>query len=266
MGRIKKHGAKQQLPNRKKCIFCPSNADSAEHVLPDWLNRWGPGGGSGVRQLNVNGTPVIENGGPFSKKLKIVCRPCNNVWMSGMETEVRPTLVRVFEWDGRAPLQLDAGEQLALARWAFKTAVVAAHVGGQPTFPFQQCRDFRSTDTLPACFIRIGATEPPPVGYTHGGESYDLVAEFQYLPANATAEINGARSTFLLYRAAFRLYNVAFDLLGYDHPAYQFTPVLPQAIQDALTQIWPSPPGLVTWPPARTVESIGGIKALVTYR
>lgn len=264
MGRKKKDCAKQ-LPPRKQCIFCPSNADSAEHILPDWLNRWGPGGGEGVRQLNVNGTPVIENGGPFSKKLKLVCRPCNNVWMSGMEAEAQPALVRMFEWDGKAPLQLAPDEQLALARWAFKTAVVAAHVDGQPTFPFQQCRDFHTNNKLPACFIGIGTSEKPH-GYSHGGNSYDLVAEFQYLPANATAQINGVQTTFPLYRAAFRLYNVAFDLLGYEHPSYVFTPVPPQDIQDAITPIWPSQTGLVTWPPKRTVNSIGGIQKLVTSR
>lgn len=262
----KKNSAKQQLA-RKKCIFCPSNADSAEHVLPDWLNRWGPGGGEGVRQRSANGVPIIETGGPFSKKLKIVCRPCNNVWMSRMEAEAQPALVRMFEWDGVSALQLEPSEQLALARWAFKTAVVAAHVNGEPSFPFQQCRDFRTNDTLPRCFIRIGTCEMPQDGaYSYSAKNYDFVAEFQFLPGNATAEIDGAKTTFPLYRSAFRLYNVAFDLLGYEHPSYVFTPAPPQEIQDALTQIWPSPDEPVTWLPKTTVDSVGGIEKLVTAR
>jgi len=40
---------------------------------------------------------VIHKAGPFSKKLKLVCQPCNGEWMSGMEKAVKPLLTPMFE-------------------------------------------------------------------------------------------------------------------------------------------------------------------------
>ncbi|MCX4745195.1 hypothetical protein OG455_06615 [Kitasatospora sp. NBC_01287] len=264
MGSNKRSAGQQQ--SRKKCLFCSSNADSAEHIFADWLHR-AYGGGEGVRTWTVDGTPVTEKGGPFSKKLKIVCRPCNNVWMSSMEEKAKPALVKMFDWDGKATLQLDSDEQIALARWGFKTAVVAAHVSGRPVFPLQQCQDFRASDTLPQCWIRIGLGDsPPPRDYFGDNIRYDLVGECDFLPANATMLVDGVKTTFPFYRAAFRLFNVVCDVMGYHLPGAEITATPPPDHQDALTQIWPNPASLVTWPPKRTVDSIGGVHQLVSSR
>jgi hypothetical protein len=265
MGRRKKNSTGQQQP-RKTCLFCSSAADSAEHIFGNWLNKAGRGG-DGVRTWTADGKPVIEKGGPFSKKLKIVCKRCNNVWMSRMESEVAPILVRMFDWDGQAPLTLTIDEQIALARWAFKTSVVAAHVNGQPYFPFEQCQDFRTNDTLPQCWIRIGhGGNPSPQDYFNDGDHYDLVGECDFLPANATTKVGGVNTTFPFYAAAFRLFNVVFDVRGYYLPGQDIKATPPPEHQEALPQIWPGLGAPLPWPPSRTVDSIGGVHALVNTR
>ena len=61
---------------------------------------------------------TLQKGGPFSKKLKIACRQCNGVWMSGMETSAKPLLVEMFQRDR---VELNEAAQRDLARWAFRT-------------------------------------------------------------------------------------------------------------------------------------------------
>lgn len=49
-----------------------------EHVFGDWLRKSGFNG-EGVREIIPgDGTqPIVQKGGPFSKKLPIACRSCN---------------------------------------------------------------------------------------------------------------------------------------------------------------------------------------------
>ncbi|MGW2989347.1 hypothetical protein [Streptomyces goshikiensis] len=260
----KKTSGKEQQP-RRQCLFCSSWADSAEHVFPNWLNKLGLGG-EGVRQFgNEVGQIRYEQGGPFSKKIKVVCRPCNNVWMSGMEAEARPALTRMLAWDGRNPLQFDAAAQRALARWAFKTAAVAAHLESQQTFPLPHCRAFRQSDQLPRCEVRIGfAKAPPTQQHPYDSRTYDEVGESQFQPATATAWVDGKPTTFPFYRATFRLFNIVFDVMGYVSNDIHLTVIPPQIHQEALTQVWPTTVTSVTWPPAKTVDSIGGVAWLVS--
>ena len=64
--------------------------------------------------------PIIQQGGAFSKTLKIVCADCNNVWMSAMEDDAKPVLLAMFQAAATGKqTMLDSSAQLALARWAF---------------------------------------------------------------------------------------------------------------------------------------------------
>ena len=82
--------------------------------------------------------PIIQQGGAFSKTLKIVCADCNNVWMSAMEDDAKPVLLSMFQAAATGKqTMLDSSAQLALARWAFKTAAVMTQLSARTarTFP-----------------------------------------------------------------------------------------------------------------------------------
>ena len=76
--------------------------------------NWGP-----IRRFKV-GSPV-EVTASAQVRIKAVCQPCNNGWMSRLETENK-SIIGDFLND--RSLQLDTSQQASLARWTLKTAMV----------------------------------------------------------------------------------------------------------------------------------------------
>ncbi len=118
----------------RKCLFCDHTANSREHIFPDWVNTIFPpvpGGGAEVVQYSANGT--IVNKWPSNKvaghRAKVVCKCCNGAikpgWMSELEGEIKHLLKGMIEGKpgGLTPVQ-----QLLLARWAAKTAMVGESI------------------------------------------------------------------------------------------------------------------------------------------
>jgi hypothetical protein len=112
----------------RRCIFCQGDGPlSVEHIWPEWLAE---SMGASGRNLYKSGT-IIEGesvvaqefeGLGLQKKVKAVCRKCNNEWMSELEQEVAPFLGSMVRGDG-ATLTMDEQELLAL--WTVKTVCVA---------------------------------------------------------------------------------------------------------------------------------------------
>ena len=104
-----------------------------------------------VRELVEEAEPerriIQPSGGPFTKKLRIVCEPCNGIWLSGMEEAAKPLLLEMFSVGGQ--VRLDAEAQLTLARWAFKTICVLSQLSMRKTFPLAHCREFRQSGFPP---------------------------------------------------------------------------------------------------------------------
>src|SRR5260370_9528348 len=102
-----------------QCLFCTNNANSKEHAWPNWLLRmrkdknWGP-----IRRT-VEGLPVKITASA-EVKIKAVCQPCNNGWMSGLETENKSLI------GGRLndlSLPLDTSQQTSRRRSTLKPAM-----------------------------------------------------------------------------------------------------------------------------------------------
>jgi len=107
-------------PVVRQCLFCSNNANSKEHAWPNWILRmrkdknWGP-----IRRT-VEGLPVKITASA-EVKIKAVCQPCNNGWMSGLETENKSLIGGLLN---DLSLPLDTSQQTSLARWTLKTAMV----------------------------------------------------------------------------------------------------------------------------------------------
>ena len=101
----------------KECIFCGDRVDSAEHLWPEWvLDRLPPKKISGFigRHKNLK----------FDREFKVRCvcqKRCNGGWMSDLEQASQPTLGAMLE---DKPTSLDVPQQLTIAAWALKTAMV----------------------------------------------------------------------------------------------------------------------------------------------
>jgi len=229
-----------------------------EHIFPRWLRQLGYTG-NGWREITDERATLVrrvEQGSPFNKTLKVVCGPCNNEWMATMEDEVKPILLDMFNVHGQ--VALDADRQLLLARWSFKTMCVIAELGQSASpIPLEHAREFRSTDLPPRqCQIWIGTASAQP--HPQGVE----LAQSRVLPRKGAVTVPDGRVDFTAYQARFRLLNVFFDAFGHGGPSFKAELSMDGELGRALLPIWPTVHPKIWWPPAQTLDVIGGIDGL----
>jgi hypothetical protein len=247
------------LSKPKECLFCGSSAPlTEEHVFPKWLRQLGYTGHGWREILDERATPVnrVEKGSPFNKTVKVVCGPCNNEWMASMEDGVKPILLRMFNLTDQ--IALDGSAQLLLSRWAFKTMCVIAELGTDASpIPLAHPREFRATDRPPAqCQLWIGTAtgQPHPQGV-------ELV-QSRILPREAHVTRAGVKVDVPIYQARFRLLNVFFDSFGYESPNMKLEQSMDGELGRALLIIWPPKHPKIWWPPAQTLDAVGGVDGL----
>src|SRR4051794_30508676 len=110
-----------------RCAACDSAAVmSREDVLPRWLH-------GGLRTASrADGSTRVQ---PLRARLDLrariwanaVCRPCNNGWMSRLETAVQPALEPLILGPSRQGSIEDA---TILATWATKTSLIVELAAG----------------------------------------------------------------------------------------------------------------------------------------
>jgi hypothetical protein len=107
----------------KRCAFCTGRSDSREHAWPDWVLR---------RFRGPNNRIIGQIGGdehydPTQKAIRVrcVCRRCNTGWMKLLEDDVLPCACAMMN---DLAIPLDPDQQLCLARWAVKTAMVFEYI------------------------------------------------------------------------------------------------------------------------------------------
>jgi hypothetical protein len=102
-----------------------------------------------------------------SFRLKKVCEPCNNGWMSTLEGIAKPILLGLIESD-RALDSLDEEERRILAKWAGKTAIIESYaVGAESPVDPEFLRWMRNReDNLPGRFC-VAACPQSRLGLGH---------------------------------------------------------------------------------------------------
>lgn len=102
----------------KACAFCQGNKLSKEHFWPVWASSLLPESTQHTiaRSIDERGfKPVRIGQGSIKKaKLRVVCRTCNNGWMSTLEGKVRPVLSPLIVGESAA---LGAEDQHILSEW-----------------------------------------------------------------------------------------------------------------------------------------------------
>jgi hypothetical protein len=242
----------------RQCLFCGSEGPLTEqHVFDDWLRKLGFDA-VGVRELIEVADPerrILQPGGPFTKTLKIVCEPCNGKWLSGIENSAKAVLLRLFRATGS--VELDTPSQLVLARWAFKEAGMLSQLGSRKTFPLEHCRDFRRTgDPSANCQIWIGSASMTKAALG------DQLVESRYEPRIAEVRIGKIVQKISAYSCRFRLLNVAFDVFGWLPTEYGLHAQLTEDLGKALLPIWPIEHPTIWWPPATSLDVLGGLQGL----
>ena len=135
----------------RKCAFCPSNKLSKEHIWSDWINKCLPPTEYTFRRRDENGEYKYWQSSELNFKARVVCKPCNNGWMSSLEVkEAKPSMGDMIRYGGAVSLLPRA--IASISAFAFKTSVLSNHSGvysHDPFFPVEQRYGFRNTLQVP---------------------------------------------------------------------------------------------------------------------
>jgi len=251
------------MANRTRCAFCRSTGPfNQEHVIPEWLGKAiaesCPGGGV-ITRPGAGAGPMVEFVNTFGWKTNQICRECNGGWMKALEDEVLPVLrplVTGDEWNRTrdAPVSLDAEAREMLARWAYKTYLVA-ELQLRKTEGLVVPRDeywrFLGDRKPWQCQIWMGLYASIAVGWN--GRSALAVRRFRFGvpvrtlaigPPSSLAQLLAPRAAG--YMATIQVGAVVFHLAGHlADSEYAHAPCQ----EGLLLPIWPDPDVEPTWPP-----------------
>src|SRR5258705_10676263 len=129
-----KAGKRQRKPQRK-CIFCgqggtPGNQMSEEHLWSDWMHHLLPQipgmrtvhGSRYFRMEGMSEEAKERQGSAFTRRFRLVCQNCNSGWMSGVEGDAKPILIRLLQGQKTVLLKND---RTRLATWITLKTMVA---------------------------------------------------------------------------------------------------------------------------------------------
>lgn len=113
----------------RKCVFCGNGKLSKEHIWSEWARDLLPAsdGYLEVSHRNRGGKPVDHRiirdaeGAITNKKLRRVCKPCNNVWMGRQEEEAKAVVSDLITG---TPLMLTKGDRALLVNWIITKMMV----------------------------------------------------------------------------------------------------------------------------------------------
>ena len=120
----------------RRCVFCGGSPVTREHVLGQWIPK-AVGLTNAVFIVNVPST--LPDGSTILKRrpsrtvdviCKRVCKSCNVGWMSSIEGSASRLLGPMIQ--GR-PVTLSAEDQMLIARWTMKTAIMVEHLHSIPS-------------------------------------------------------------------------------------------------------------------------------------
>jgi hypothetical protein len=126
------------IPETERCIFCGEEPTTVEDVFPLWLNKRLPRRNTRVMAVSAAGAPALGPATTFKSiayraQAKVVCSPCNNRWMSGIEKRAGDCLKLLLF--GTLAASLDNQSQLRLATWAMLKSLLVPYLqddGGPP--------------------------------------------------------------------------------------------------------------------------------------
>ncbi len=112
------------------CIFCGSTPTSAEHLFPAWVGRlFEKKGISGEHSAGTSNRGLLrqwKNNRPLQYVIKVVCRKCNNGWMSDIEKNAIRIISAMITGGANPfnPILLDEEMKNCVSVWLALRAVV----------------------------------------------------------------------------------------------------------------------------------------------
>lgn len=132
-----------------ECIYCGSKDLTKEHFFPDWLRNHIDPGNHSLLDIGQGGADNYGSTYDETRKIpgstidwspKIVCRSCNNGWMSKFQNLVKPTLLTALT---DFPT-LNASQQKFLAAWGCMFAMSVEFYTAKNVIPLSEKQHLKS--------------------------------------------------------------------------------------------------------------------------
>jgi hypothetical protein len=232
-----------------ECAFCPETANlSLEHLWSDWMNALFPGKKRFTRRDRHGNILRQWVSDDLSWKARVVCKPCNEGWMSNIESKhAEPAMAELIHLKPDTILDKTRAESLAI--FAFKTAVVFDHVSrNRPPFFSREVRHrFRETLAIPATNVAMWmATSFAP----RNGEVLTCYTKGKLTPRN---DLETYVCTYAIGRLVFQVVGIVLQskqgLISFGPAAAEF--------ESLSVPFWPlqSLPLGFRWPPIDVLRS-----------
>jgi hypothetical protein len=231
----------------RECIFCGSPRLTAEDAWPLWLGDVLPvipGGLVGrLDTLGSRHTTRRWRLKTLTVRVKWVCEACNCGWMSVLENQAKQVLTPMI---GGESTRLDQADQLLVATWAVKTAMVLEFINGETVAATREDRHWLRERRSPPPGMMARAAK-----YVGGIEPLHYLHIVGHDPASTATDPEPVYATTLLVG------QLVLQVLGPDPrrraaPFTQpgvvkahFIPVLPPTLHPAI------------WPPATPLDDEG---------
>ena len=233
---------------RRLCAFCQSEATlTGEHLWSAWVGKLFPSIVYDFRRTDATGIRGQWSLPRLEAKAKVVCKPCNEGWMSRLEEEAKLILKSVIG-EGY-PVSLLPKSIPSLAAFAFKGAVVANHmnIGEQPFFSASTRSHFRESLDIPVGMQMWIAS--------YSGEK--LRGDFSgYRFRPSEGFLADAEFYVFTYAVGYLVLQVLAPRWRENHRGNENPPILsPDRVWEPVSiQFWPDTKRPVTWPPLQDLS------------
>jgi hypothetical protein len=164
----------------RKCVAgCGNNAATAEDIVPVWLANLIKKSDLNLKLYSadaIDDQKQLLRQHPLNRFLvNNVCAACNNGWMSRLEKQAKPLLLKLMNEVGSVG-SLTPNEKMTVSRWLMKTAfmISSAQPISEP-LPWELFRRLRADESAvpEGCYIFVGHLPGLPDGFT-----YNYLREF----------------------------------------------------------------------------------------
>jgi hypothetical protein len=214
-----------------ECAFCPNTAKlTGEHIWSEWIGRLFTGRKFHFHRYGDNNEEIGSwSDFKIDMTAKVVCASCNNGWMSHLEQHhAMPAMAELIR--GKGEFKISPSRAQAIARFAFKTAVIVDHMtAGEPFHARSARHHFAKSLKIPRD-VRMWLCGYLPVG------SGRVHAQYHSGEVDSNRSVELYVCTYAVGHLVFQavsVYSVGIHTFecqsGFEHLAAPLWPVMPDS-------------------------------------
>lgn len=240
------------------CMFCGSGKLTKEHIWPAWAAEHLPDAHARdeTTRLFMGGTvptddrTVTRQGSIKHKKLRVVCGPCNNEWMSKIEDDAKPVLLPMLLGQN---LFLEEKAQGLLARWvALKVMVAEQSRPADAVISQEERQAFMMQRTIPnGLKIEIAQCGEPP-----WDTALDRHAAHLFPVDKRPADLVAAASRKNIQTTTFGIGQLLVHCIVRAADSIDLASLV--AFSTPLVNVWPLTGSAIVWPPSFRLSAAEG--------